>query len=183
MAHVHFVARNWHQDIKPPNVLLDSDQNVRIIDWEQCGANPFIMAPEIDGTWDAVELDQEVNGRRQIAYHRYEGPKRVNQAVEPRWNSHPDWNQNCPRASELAEVFSLGRTMWIILEQIGLERTVGVTDYSTVVIQWSRWSDDIPAPWKHMVELSMAHNPNDRPLMNELLGFWEKELQGHRLSS
>ena len=33
------------------------------------------------------------------------------------WNSFLIWEKNCPKASELAEVFSLGRSMWMLLRQ------------------------------------------------------------------
>ncbi|KAF3920165.1 hypothetical protein AA313_de0204154 [Arthrobotrys entomopaga] len=177
MFHVHSKAGVWHQDLKPPNVLISDDEDVLIADWEQCGANPFILAPEADGTFDVRELNEEVSGGRQrLQFHKYEGPERINSPIgAPLWNSFPGWIKDCPRAAELAEVFSLGRTMWVLLEQVGLEHEPGVTDYSTQVIQWSSWSDDIPASWKRIVEASMAEDPNERPLMKELVEFWEQE--------
>ncbi|KAJ6256892.1 hypothetical protein Dda_8762 [Drechslerella dactyloides] len=181
MAHAHYKAKQWHQDLKPPNVLIDDDENVLIADWEQCGANPFILAPEADGSVDVRELDDKVNGRRRLEFYLYEGPERINSPIgAPLWNSFIGWMKDYPRAAELAEVFSLGRTMWVLLEQVGLEHEPGVTDYSTKVIRWSSWSDDIPTSWKRIVEASMAHDANDRPLMSELLRFWEREWQTYR---
>ncbi len=43
-------------DLKPSNILLDNEENAVLIDWEQCGASPFFMAPEADGSWD-VEIE------------------------------------------------------------------------------------------------------------------------------
>ncbi|KAK6352246.1 hypothetical protein TWF730_009077 [Orbilia blumenaviensis] len=178
MAHVHFKAKCWHQDLKAPNVILDDDDNVLIVDWEQCGANPFIVAPEADGFSEVHELDVEVNGRRQLEYTRYEGPERYNEPYsDSGWNVFPEWNTKYPRASELAEVYSLGKTMWVLLEQVGLENQPGVTDYSTQTVHWSSASEDIPESWKHMIQLSIADDPNDRPLMADLLKFWEKQWQ------
>ena len=40
-------------DPKPNNILLDNDGNAILIDWKQCGASPFFLAPEADDSWDA----------------------------------------------------------------------------------------------------------------------------------
>ncbi|KAF3931126.1 hypothetical protein ABW20_dc0108557 [Dactylellina cionopaga] len=179
MFHTHSKAKVWHQDLKPPNVLINDNEDVLIADWEQCGANPFIIAPEADGTFDVHELDEEIAiGRPKLQYHRYEGPERINSPIgEPFWNIFPGWTVEHRMAAELAEVFSLGRTMWVLLEQVGLEHEPGVTDYSTQTIRWSNRSEDIPDPWKRIVEASMADDSNQRPLMKELVEFWEKEWQ------
>ncbi|KAK5991485.1 hypothetical protein PT974_09768 [Cladobotryum mycophilum] len=179
MAHVHFKAGSYHQDLKPPNIIVDDDQNLLIADWEQSGANPFILAPEAEGEYD-VELGDDVNGRTQLVYTRYEGPTRTHHAFCGTINVFPEWHQSCPRATEIAEVYSLGRTMWILLEQVGLEHRPGVSDYSTTMVEWSSWSEDLPASWKHKVEASFARDPNARPLMSKLLDFWEKEWQRFR---
>ena len=175
MHHVHHVARNWHQDLKPPNILLDDQLNVVVIDWEQCGANPFVLAPEADGTLDVRQSDEETIARPRLVYERYAGPERMNQAVMPYWNVFPAWNKEFPLACELAEVYSLGRTMWVILEQVGLERQHGVTDYSTQSIRWTQQTSDIPMSWKSTVSACMADDPNTRPLMSELMTFWSEQ--------
>ena len=78
-------------------------------------------------------------------------------------------------ACELAEVYSLGRTMWVILEQVGLERQHGFTDYSTQSIRWTQQTSDIPMSWKSTVSACMADDPNTRPLMSEFMTFWGEQ--------
>lgn len=54
MAIVHSSGQ-YHMDLKPSNMLLNNDDDVVVIDWEQCGASPFFLAPEGNGLWD-VEI-------------------------------------------------------------------------------------------------------------------------------
>ncbi|KAH8122466.1 putative serine/threonine protein kinase, variant 1 [Trichoderma asperelloides] len=54
MAIVH-LSGQYHMDLKPSNMLLNNDDDVVVIDWEQCGASPFFLAPEGNGLWD-VEI-------------------------------------------------------------------------------------------------------------------------------
>lgn len=63
-------------------------------------------------------------------------------------NAFPIWNVECPLALELAEVFSLGRSMWMLLRQ-------PATDFDEIehpndlVTDWDE-SEDIPESWKVM---------------------------------
>ncbi|KAH0565094.1 hypothetical protein GP486_001512 [Trichoglossum hirsutum] len=170
---VHFVARSWHQDIKPPNLLLDDADSIVIIDWEQCGANSFVLAPEANGTFDVVG---DVEGRRPLRYIAYDGPQRINDPIAiPEWNVFPEWVKECPEAAELAEVYSLGKTMWLILEQVNTGHGDGEEDYASEVIQWSPWSEDIPHSWKKIVGRCIEVDPNSRIRMKELCQFWEDQ--------
>ncbi|MCJ1245438.1 hypothetical protein MMC30_002642 [Trapelia coarctata] len=168
--HVHSEACAWHQDIKPPNLLLDDDDNLLVIDWEQCGANSFVLAPEADGSFDVTSNDQ---GSNRLVYVRYEGPQRVNNLIgEPKWNVFPTWMKEQPKAVELAEVYSLGSTMWLLLEQVPINRD-DVEDYCSRTIQWSDDSMDIPQSWKDIVAACVKEDPNERIGMKELLSFWK----------
>ena len=174
--HVHFQARAWHQDIKPPNILLDEDDNLLIIDWEQCGANSFVLAPEADGSFDVTtSSDDDGSGCSRLVYTRYEGPLRVSNPIgTPRWNVFPTWNDENPKAVELAEVYSLGSTMWLLLEQVPLNGD-DREDYGSRTIHWTDASRDIPQNWKDTVAACVGKDPNERIGMKELLGFWETE--------
>ncbi|KAL2043659.1 hypothetical protein N7G274_003966 [Stereocaulon virgatum] len=93
-------------------MLLDSNENLILIDWEQSGAPKCTVAPEADGSWD-VKADPE-SGK--LMYTRYQGPTRKNHKFGwPEWNVFPIWREECPRALEAAEVSSVGRTMWMLL--------------------------------------------------------------------
>ncbi|KAF2266532.1 hypothetical protein CC78DRAFT_531642 [Lojkania enalia] len=175
--HVHVQGRSWHQDLKPPNMLLDDEENIVIIDWEQGigGTNTFISAPE---TYRDVEARYSRDEDSEIVYTLHEGPPRINNLIgTPHWDVFPDWSTNCRKAVELAEVYSLGAAMFLILEQVALERVPGKEDYSTAKMVWSAASSDIPQSWKDIVSACTRADPNERMRMKELLAFWSNEVQ------
>ncbi|KAK4203555.1 hypothetical protein QBC40DRAFT_274512 [Triangularia verruculosa] len=145
IAHVHRIAHTYHMDIKPGNFIIDRNSDLVLCDWEQSDAPPTTLAPEADGTWDVAVVggdggeaggensedskkdnpapsDQAVS-RPRLVYTKYQGlPRRnaeeeVGDASWHKWNVFPIWNAECPLALELAEVFSLGRSMWMLLRQ------------------------------------------------------------------
>lgn len=139
VAHTHFDAHTYHMDIKPGNFLLDKDYNLVLIDWEQSDAPVTTAAPEIDGTWDVEEIPGEgPNGA--LRYTKYTGPERRNMPETTPgnsgwnvWNVFLVWAEQCPKALELAEVFSLGRSMWMLLRQPDLDGFEDVTCTEEVV--------------------------------------------------
>jgi serine/threonine protein kinase len=46
MEHVHYKANSWHQDVKPPNALINNNDDLLLIDFEQVGACTGFLAPE-----------------------------------------------------------------------------------------------------------------------------------------
>ncbi|KAF2457797.1 kinase-like domain-containing protein [Lineolata rhizophorae] len=175
MAHVHFVASAWHQDLKPPNILIDDNDDLLLIDWEQVGQGGFFIAPESDGTFDVSTVEED-GGKQKLVYTRYEGPRRVNNTLShPEWNVLPTWKEEHPKAVELAEVHSTGATLYLLLEQVRLVHVEGVSDYSAEEVRWSEWSDDIPQSWKESITKCRMLDPNERIGMMELLEFWKTE--------
>jgi len=95
---------------KAAEFALDNDDNLPIIDWEQCGANSFILAPEADGSFDVTVTDCGMGEPCRLIYTCHDGSRRVHNPIgAPEWNVFPTWKAECPRAAELAEVYSLGR--------------------------------------------------------------------------
>ncbi|KAJ8127959.1 hypothetical protein O1611_g5676 [Lasiodiplodia mahajangana] len=181
LAHTHGVMHTFHMDIKPGNFLVDDDKSLRLIDWERSGAPASTLAPEADGTWDVAEQETTgEEGSKRLVYTKYTGPERRNmpegggQESFNIWNVFPEWQASCPRASELAEVFALGRTMWMLLSQ-----TVDCFDEiehpNDVQVTWGNESD-IPSHWIREVEKCMERDPNERPLLRDLVEFWEVEV-------
>ncbi|KAH8689718.1 kinase-like domain-containing protein [Phaeosphaeriaceae sp. PMI808] len=161
LHHVHTQGNSWHQDLKPPNILLDDDENIIIIDWEQGigGTNTFISAPETYRDVDAQYLHGEGS---KVIYIPYTGPPRMNNVIStPKWNVFPSWSVQCRKAVELAEVYSLGATMFLICEQVALEQMPGVEDYSTAKMD--------------VVDSCTKEDPNERMGMSEVLDFWNEE--------
>ncbi|KAK0618504.1 hypothetical protein B0T17DRAFT_619088 [Bombardia bombarda] len=123
--HTHRIVKTCHMDIKPGNFVADASDNLILCDWEQHDAPATTIAPEADGTWDVTEdLPTHQAGRPRLVYTRYSGTPRRNvdedvlgDAPWHTWNVFPHWSNEHPWALELAEVFSLGRSMWMLLCQ------------------------------------------------------------------
>ncbi|KAI9748037.1 MAG: hypothetical protein M4579_007326 [Chaenotheca gracillima] len=178
VAHTHFVAHTYHMDIKPRNLLLDADLNLVLIDWEQSDAPVTTAAPEIDSTWDVEEIPAE-GLTTTLRYSKYTGQERRNMPVTTPgdngwnvWNVFLVWSKQCPKALELAEVFSLGRCMWMLLRQPDMTAFNSIMSTEEVVEDWES-SEDIPAHWKRTVQDCLKHDPNERIGLRELVAFWD----------
>ncbi|KAI1635623.1 kinase-like domain-containing protein [Biscogniauxia mediterranea] len=174
IAHTHRAMHTFHMDIKPGNFVVDDAENLLLIDWEQSGAPATTLAPEADGTWDVQEQDGK------LAYTKYTGPVRRNmpegggQESFNIWNVFPEWQASCPRALELAEVFALGRTMWMLLSQTADEFDE-VEHPDDVRVTWDNENTILPLRWIEMVEKCMERDPNGRPSLADLAEFWKTE--------
>ncbi|KAK2777316.1 nima-related kinase 5 [Colletotrichum kahawae] len=193
VAHLHRQAKTYHMDIKPGNFLIDRDDNLVLGDWEQTDAPTTTTAPEADGTWD-VETGEGAgfasNGlnRPRLRYTKYEGPPRRNTEEDVlgdypwnTWNVFPGWSAEHPLALELAEVFSLGRAMWMLLRQPDMNFDE-IEHPSQLKTSWEG-AQDIPSAWVDMTDRCMAEDPNERPDTMEVLGFWQAEMASFSLSS
>ncbi|PVH69878.1 hypothetical protein DL98DRAFT_438076, partial [Cadophora sp. DSE1049] len=132
-------------------------------------------SPEIDGTWDVEEIPAE----GALRYTKYTGPERRNMPVTTpggngwnAWNVFLVWSKQCPKALELAEVFSLGRCMWMLLRQPDINAFKNIRSTEEVVEDWGS-SEDIPAHWRQAVQDCLKHDPNERLGLRELLAFWD----------
>ncbi|KAI1175975.1 kinase-like domain-containing protein [Nemania sp. FL0916] len=177
VAHTHFVAHTFHMDLKPGNFLLDADSSLVLIDWEQSDAPVTTAAPEIDGTCDVEEIP--AGSTTTLRYIKYTGPERRNMPITTPgdngwnvWNVFLEWSKQCPRALELAEVFSLGRCMWMLLRQPDMDAFEDVTSTEEVVEDWQS-SEDIPVHWKQVVQDCLRRDPNERIGLRELTAFWD----------
>ncbi|KAI5862902.1 kinase-like protein [Durotheca rogersii] len=176
VAHTHHTAHTYHMDIKPANVLVDDQGNTILIDWEQSGAPLYTLAPEANGEWDVDEVG-ELGAPSKLVYKQYQGPTRVNlPRGRPAWNVFPEWSRRWPRACEAAVVFSLGRTMWMLLQEVQQE---GVEDLDPkrIIVNWSDNAGDIPDHWKAVVMRCLEHDPNKRIGLTDLVRFWEGQQQ------
>ncbi|KFZ05786.1 hypothetical protein V501_08021 [Pseudogymnoascus sp. VKM F-4519 (FW-2642)] len=182
VAHTHIVAHTYHMDIKPGNFLLDEESNLVLIDWEQSDAPVTTTAPEIDGTWDVEEIPSE-DQNTTLRYTKYTGSERRNMPITTPgnhgwniWNVFLEWEKHCPKALELAEVFSLGRSMWMLLRQPDLDGLDDIARIEDVVEDWES-AEDIPEQWKRVVENCLHKDPNKRIGLRELVDFWNSERQ------
>ena len=173
--HTHYAAKSYHMDIKPGNFLIDDEDNLILIDWEQSDAPATTLAPEADGTWDVEQVSEVDEASSRLLYKKYMGPERSNVDKNApgsntwnTWNVFPLWSKDCPRALELAEVFSLGRSMWMVLRQPEMEWDE-IEHPTDVVTDWDS-AHDIPSSWRETVDQCLAEDPNQRPDLNRLLG-------------
>lgn len=187
ITHTHRVTHTYHMDIKPGNFIIDDQENLILIDWEQSGAPATTLAPEADGTWDVEEQDMNENGSTKLVYTKYTGPERRNMPEGSGresfhvWNVFPEWQASCPKALELAEVFALGRTMWMLLSQIA-NNFDEVEHPDDVQVNWAGKTDP-PSHWVEIVENCMKADPNDRPSLDNLVKFWEGEVYSSKWQS
>lgn len=194
VAHTHREAKTYHMDIRPDNFLIDQDKNLVLGDWEQKDPPAATIAPEADGTWD-VEVEEATShtgagpDRLRLRYTKYAGPPRRNTddgvlcGDQPwdAWNVFPGWSAQNLLALELAEVFSLGRTIWMLLRQadINFDEIEHPRELET---DWVG-AEDIPAAWADMTDRCMAQDPNERPDVMEILEFWKAEKAKYQGSS
>lgn len=181
IAHTHS-AHTFHMDIKPANFVVNDNKDLILIDWEQSGASRYTLAPEADGTWDVkYSRDETDSAEPRLVYEKYRGPHRENLAWGlPKWNVFPSWRDSFPRALEAAEVFSLGRVMWMLLEQV-VQCEAG--DPGEVTVYWSEAAQDIPDDWKAVVCRCHDPDPNKRIRLSELVNFWESVKCNHTSNS
>lgn len=92
------------------------------------------------------------------------------------WSVFLEWGKKCPKALELAEVFSLGRSVWMLLCQPDLDKFDDITCTEEVVEDWES-SENIPEHWKRVVEDCLHKDPNKRIGLRELVAFWDSERQ------
>ncbi|KAL9014417.1 MAG: hypothetical protein Q9173_000938 [Seirophora scorigena] len=147
-------------------------------DLEPSGAALYTLAPEADGSWDVKE---EVTGFSssgtadlavpRLVYEKYDGPSRENLCRGyPKWNVFPGWRDTCPRALDAAEVFSVGRGMWMLMDEVTEQE---IEECDEIVFSWSDYTDDNPEGWKDVVNRCLAPDPNDRIGLKELVDFWK----------
>jgi serine/threonine protein kinase len=167
VKHAHYVGRTYHIDIKPSNVLINDEDALVLIDWEQTCGTPLTTAPEADGRWEVHE-EQHSCGTT-LKYTKYQGPERNNTSFDGwfSFNVFPLWNVTYPKAVEKAEVFSLGRMMWIILRQPNMDWEE-VDHPNDLVCDWDEADDTIPVAWRNLVDRCLSLDPNSRPDMDEL---------------
>lgn len=56
ITHTHFTAHTFHMNIKSINFVLDSNQNLILIDWEQSKTLLYTLALEANNSWNVKEM-------------------------------------------------------------------------------------------------------------------------------
>ncbi|KAK7700116.1 hypothetical protein SLS64_011134 [Diaporthe eres] len=170
ILHTHRVAKTFHMDMKPANVLIEDDDTVKIIDWQQQGMCRATHPPEatlgfnpkIRKIVDKMRLDQ--HGQPIVIFTPQSGtwPEKGLRDAYVRWKVENS------RGLEAAELFMTARTFWHVLEQ--REETVDPTT-------WSKESMDIPGTWRETVEACLIEDPAKRPALETVAEFWKKQVE------
>ncbi|KAK4062816.1 uncharacterized protein Triagg1_9686 [Trichoderma aggressivum f. europaeum] len=172
MAIVHSSGQ-YHMDLKPSNMLLNNEDDVIIIDWEQCGASPFFLAPEADGSWD---VDVFINAEKErMVYRKFIGPLCDDFGAWPKRNVFQLWQLECRRALEAAEVYSVGRSLWVIFEQSEDVWSYDRRPPEAKEVAWTQRSESVPKAWKDFVSRCLSPDPNERPKFEQGERFWRQE--------
>ncbi|ERF73703.1 hypothetical protein EPUS_00957 [Endocarpon pusillum Z07020] len=176
LSHTHFKANTYHINIKLGNFLLNDDEDLFVTDWEESEAPSSTLAPEANGCWDVESIRKprrtagdSSTSTSMFVYKKYEGTPRQHLWSWPEWNVFPTWREECPEALEKAEVFSLGRTMWMVLGQVASTCDIDVDS----MVSWDESASDIPQHWKHLVPRCVEADPNKRIGLSELTGCCE----------
>lgn len=168
------VAKTFHMDMKPANVLIEDDDTVRIIDWEQNGMCRATHPPEatlgenpkIQKIVDKMRLDR--NGQPIVIFT----PQPRTWPEEGLRDAYVRWKAENSRGIEAAELFMMAKTFWYLLEQKGVPK-----EETTDPTVWSQQSMDIPKSWKEAVEACLVENPAKRPTLETVVEFWKKQVE------
>ncbi|KAI7778422.1 phosphotransferase enzyme family protein [Diaporthe eres] len=150
ILHTHRVAKIFHMDMKPANVLIEDDDTVRIIDWQQQGmcraTHPpeatLGFTPKIQKIVDKMRLDQ--NGQPIVIFTPQSGPGQKRVSGMPTSN--------------------------------GKRRTRAREETIDPTI-WSKEAMDIPGSWRETVEACLIEDPAKRPALETVAEFWKKQVE------
>lgn len=170
ILHTHRVAKTFHMDMKPANVLIEDDDTVRIIDWQQQGMCRATRPPEatlgfkpkIQKIVDKMRLDQK--GQPIVIFI----PQPGTWPEEGLRDAYVRWKVENSRGIEAAELFMTARTFWHVLEQ---------KEETTDPMSWSNESVDIPESWRETVEACLIEDPARRPALETVVEFWKKQVE------
>ncbi len=179
IAHTHFTTHTFHMNIKSINFVLDSNQNLILINWEQSETSLYTLALEVNDSWDVKETkveslssDDADSAVSKLVYKRYIDHYQENLAWNrSKWNVYSFWSEFYSRVLMTAEVFSLDRTMWMLLQQVTQSK---VENLDEVVVYWSKNTRNISNDWKIMMNRCLDLDLNKRIELMNLLNFWEK---------
>lgn len=79
----------------------------------------------------------------------------------------------------MAEVYSLGCALWMLLAQINLENYHNDGRAHVAMERWMIEASNtfgVPRRWKRAIRECVQKDPNKRLSMRQLMGFWELEM-------
>ncbi len=70
IAHTHFMTHTFHMNIKSINFVLNSNQNLILIDWEQSETSLYTLALEANDFWNVKETKVESSSSDDADYEK-----------------------------------------------------------------------------------------------------------------
>ncbi len=70
IAHIHFTTHTFYMNIKSINFILDSNQNLILIDWKQSETSLYTLAFEANDSWDVKEAKVESSSSDDADYEK-----------------------------------------------------------------------------------------------------------------
>ncbi|KAL7266061.1 hypothetical protein RUND412_011407 [Rhizina undulata] len=140
----------------------------------------WMVAPEIrrKGEWSPSEID--VDGAKKIRWDRnIDNLPKVPGSLSARtdtWSAFtsPTWTA-CPKALEIAEVYTLGIVLWGLFEQIDLQYHIATAELYKGIVSWSK-NSVIPLTWRKLVEGCLEENPEERWDLDRVLATMVEEV-------
>ena len=125
-----------------------------------------------------IGISPDISEKAELIYQKYTGVLRENDWVRPKWNIFPIWQTECPEALQAAEVYSFGRTLWVVFEEHDPQEFENVEDIvAPRSICWGLSAAKVPSHWKDFVEKCVHRDPNMRPDFETAVSFWETQLK------
>lgn len=172
IRHTHRAGNTFHMDMKPANVLLEDDDTARIIDWQQQGmfrgTHPpseatLLANPKIRRIVDKMRLGPD--GQPLVIFT----PQAGTWSEAGLREAYTQWKIENSPGIEAAEVYMLGRTMWMVLEQVPEAVAAGT--------QHTAWtSPDVPASWREAVMRCLEFDPTQRLRIEDMVRFWRDQV-------
>ena len=141
LLHIHKCpVAKYYADLKPDNVMLTANGDVKIIDFEQRGGWASWIAPEVACIWYLTLIAKSTTIPSGITEHYKSALQRLVDASPEAASSHDvAWTRLSPRERESAMVFALGKTLWCIFEQ---QPTIYTDAGRGMTREAATWTDD-----------------------------------------
>ncbi|KAE8217100.1 hypothetical protein CF319_g8734, partial [Tilletia indica] len=164
----------YHPDLGLENTLLAGtppDDRLMVMDFEPYEAfhnRNGPEAPEVVGLWNAC-----INGKGQLVYVRAEGE------AEDRGDTILDDWKGMPEALERLIVFNVGSMLGILLDiRLVFDQALDILKRDIQLLQTPEfgadpardaWEARIPVPVRELAQRCSAFDPQERPLLQELV--------------